>query len=251
MIDLADVRTRFPERRVVWSERCETTMAGAAGLARAGCPSGTVFGAEEQTAGRGRHGRQWHSQPGAGLYVSIVLQPELPGQSLPAVSLALGLSAAEAIAHTTGLACDLRWPNDVLIGERKCAGVLVEAEGSFLIAGIGINVNQTAFPAEIAGLATSLRIASDRAQPREELLAQMLESVDRHMDLLIERGRDSVIEAFARASTYAYGKRVVVEQIPERIEGITDGLDPSGFLWVRQANGRRTLILAGGVRPAA
>ena len=251
MIDLDAVRTRLPGRRIEWRERCETTMAEAASLARAGCPSGTAAGAEEQTGGRGRYRRRWESAPGAGLYVSIVLRPALPETDTPAVSLALGLAAAEAIARTSGAVCDLRWPNDVLIGDRKCAGVLVETEGPALIAGVGVNVNQTEFPAELAGLATSLRLALGREQSREELLVRLLESADRFVDLLAARGRAAVIEAFSRASSYVSGKPVAVEQGEGEIVGITDGLDPSGFLWVRRPDGARTLILAGGVRPAS
>jgi BirA family biotin operon repressor/biotin-[acetyl-CoA-carboxylase] ligase len=250
MIGLDAVRARLPGRRIEWREVCETTMAEAAALAREGCPSGSAAGAEQQTAGRGRHQRRWESAPGSGLYVSIVLRPAWPDADTPVVSLALGLAAAEAIRETTSLACDLRWPNDVLIGERKCVGILVENEGPALIAGVGVNVNQTAFPGELAKIATSLRIATDREQSREELLVRLLQATDRFTALLAARGRAAIIEAFSQASTYARGKRVVVEQGQDEIAGTTDGLDPSGFLWVRRPGGSRTLILAGGVRPA-
>lgn len=250
MIDLDAVRVRLPGRRIEWRESCETTMAEAAALARAGCPSGSAVGAERQTAGRGRRQRRWESPPGAGLYVSIVLRPAWPEADNLVVPLALGLATAEAIAQASGIACDLRWPNDVLIGEHKCVGILIENEGAALVAGVGINVNQAGFPEELASAATSLRIASGREQSREELLVRLLESADKFTGLLAAQGRAAVIEAFSRSSSYAQGKRVVVEQGVERIVGTTDGLDGSGFLWVRRPDGSRTLILAGGVRPA-
>ncbi len=250
MIDLASVRARFPGRRIVWFESCSTTMAEAEKLACEGCPSGTAAGADEQTAGHGRHGRTWHSERGAGLYVSIVLRLAMPDENIPALSLALGLAVAEAIARATGLACDLRWPNDVLIGGKKCAGILVEAEGAAYVAGIGINVNQAEFPEDIAGIATSLRAASGRTHSREQLLIHLLECVDSFAKMLVKGGREPVLRAFSRASSYVKGKSVVVEQRGGTIAGITDGLDPMGFLYVRQPNGERTLILAGGVRPA-
>jgi BirA family biotin operon repressor/biotin-[acetyl-CoA-carboxylase] ligase len=251
MIDLAPVRARFPGRQIAWFESCATTMAEAEKLASQGCPSGSAAGAEEQTAGHRRYGRAWHSKRGEGLYVSIVLRLSMPDENIPALSLALGLAAAEAIARATGLACDLRWPNDVLIGEKKCAGILVEGSGAAYVAGIGINVNQTEFPEEIAAIATSLRAASGRTHSREQLLIHLLECVDSFTKMLVEGGREPVLRAFARASSYVKGKRVVVEQRGVTIAGTTDGLDPTGFLYVRQPNGERTLVLAGGVRPAS
>lgn len=231
---------------IVRLQTCPSTQAEAARLAREGCPSGTAVVADEQTAGRGRLGRPWHSERGAGLYVSIVLRLPLPPRSVPVLSLALGLAAAEAIAAATGIACDLRWPNDVLIGERKCAGILVETEDSVFIAGIGVNVNQSEFPTELTGLATSLRIATGRTHSRDHLLDRLLESVDRFTTLLTDGGRAPIIDMFSHASTYVHGKRVIVGTT----EGVTDGLDPAGFLYLRQPTGERTLILAGGVRPA-
>jgi BirA family biotin operon repressor/biotin-[acetyl-CoA-carboxylase] ligase len=231
---------------IVRLESCPTTMAEAAKLARQGCPSGTAIVAEEQTAGYGRHGRAWHSERGAGLYVSIVLRLAIPPDSVPVLSLALGLATAEAIASSTGLACDLRWPNDVLAGEKKCAGILVETEGPAFIAGIGINVNQSAFPDDIAALATSLRLASGHHHSRDQILTSLLESVERLTGILVDQGREAIVEAFSRASSYVQGKRVVVDTM----EGVTDGLDPGGFLYLRRPDGARTLILAGGVRPA-
>src|SRR6202142_2440869 len=146
----------FSDRRVEWFASIDSTMTVAARLAREGCPSGTVVGADEQTAGIGRHGHSWHSEPGAGLYVSVVLRLHLSSDALPVVMLALSLATQQAIAEVTGLAPDLRWPNDVLIDEKKCAGILAQFEGDAVIAGIGINVGHTQFPPDLAPIATSL-----------------------------------------------------------------------------------------------
>jgi hypothetical protein len=128
-------------------------------MAVAGCPAGTAVVAEEQTAGQGRHGHSWHSEPHAGLYVSVVLRLSLPPESLPTLTLALGLATAEAISRVCDVSADLRWPNDVMIGDRKTAGILVQLVDSVAIAGIGVNVNHTGFPTEIASQSTSLRQA--------------------------------------------------------------------------------------------
>jgi len=249
-LDMPWIRAQLPEREILWLEVTDSTMRDAARLAAAGCPSGTAVLAEEQLAGQGRQGRSWHSERDSGLYVSIVLRLLLRAEDAPALTLALGLATAEAIARSTGLACDLRWPNDVLLGGKKCAGILVQLAGSAFIAGIGINVNHTAFPKQLAA-ATSLRLASGTAHSRERLLVNLLRAVDSFTGMLVDGGKAPVLRAFAQASSYACGKRVIVEQGDAAIQGTTDGLDPSGFLLVRQDDGTRTLVLAGGVRPAA
>lgn len=214
-------------------------MTVAARRAREGCEHGRAIVADEQTAGIGRHGHAWHSPKGTGLYVSIVLR--IP-QPMPVMMLALGLAAREAIAKTSRLDPDLRWPNDVLIGGRKCAGVIAQLESRALIAGIGINVGQTEFPEELD--ATSLRIEGATVT-REDILTALVEAVDKYC----AQQPEEIRRQFEAASSYARGRRVRVEQ--NGVEGVTEGLDPSGFLIVRQANGQQTTILAGGVRPCS
>lgn len=247
--DLEWVSGRLPGRRVEYLETTGSTMDDAEALARQGCPSGTVVVAGSQTAGQGRLGRVWYSEPEAGLYVSVVLRLPLPALRLPVVTLALGLATVEGIALASGLGCDLRWPNDVLAGCRKCAGILVAAHGDALVAGIGINANHQAFPESVRDVATSLRLATGREQSRELLLFALLESMDRQLDVLVQAGPDAILREFAKASSYVRGRRVVVEDGEGRRSGSTEGLDPSGFLILRTDSGARELILSGGVRP--
>lgn len=246
--DLPRVRAQLPGRRIEWFDSIDSTMTAAARLAREGCASGTVVGAEEQTAGVGRHGRSWHSQAGAGLYVSLVLRLPLAAEALPLVMLALGLATWEAIRQATGLAADLRWPNDVLLGGRKCAGILAQLEGGVVIAGIGINVSHARFPPEIEDLATSLRLEG-AAVSREDVLVALIRAVEDCCKILTGDGAPAILKMFSRASSYAQGRRVRVEQEGAILEGVTCGLDPSGFLRLREENGKETTILAGGVRP--
>ena len=226
-------------------------MTAAARLARTdseACPPGTIVGAEEQSVGIGRHGHSWHSEPGAGLYVSFVLKPPAGNSALPLVMLALGLAAQEAIAQTSGLAPDLRWPNDVLLGGKKCAGILAQMEGDAIVAGIGINVHHAAFPEDIRHVATSLAIEGARVR-REDVLVALARAIDGNIEILAEDGPSAILDMFTRASSYAVGRRVKVDQPGAVVEGITCGLDASGFLLVRQDNGIEATILAGGVRP--
>jgi len=249
MLNVDLVSESLQPRTVLWLEQTDSTMLDAARLAAGGCPSGTVVGAEEQTAGQGRHGRSWRSDREDGLYFSTVLRLPLSPAQQPMVTMAVGLAVADAIAITTGVAVDLRWPNDVLIGDRKLCGILVQQHNSALVCGIGINVNQVSFPPELMPLATSLRIAGGRTLAREPILIEVLRSMDRHLEILVNQGIHAILQLFTAASSYVSGRRVVVEQGERLLRGTTAGLDANGFLLLRQDDGSQTLILAGGVRP--
>lgn len=239
--DIDLVRSRLPNRNLRYFATIDTTMREAAG----GAP-GTAVIADEQTAGQGRHGHSWHSEPGAGIYCSIVL----PREVSPTLTMALGLAAAEAITESTQIVCDLRWPNDIMIGDKKVAGILAQLVDNAAIAGIGVNVNHTRFPPELAQEATSLRMESGREQSREELLIALLPAVDRYVAMLVQRGSAAIIAEFARRSSYASGKRVEVHQGGTILRGTTAGLNDDGFLVVRKDDGSDEIIFAGGVRAA-
>jgi BirA family transcriptional regulator, biotin operon repressor / biotin---[acetyl-CoA-carboxylase] ligase len=249
MIDVERVRSELGDHKIYWHPAVGSTMMEASRLAAGGCESGTVVGADEQTAGQGRYGRVWHSESGAGLYVSIVLRNPFPADALPVVTLALGLATSEAILKATDVSSDLRWPNDVLIQSKKCAGILTQLEGAAIIAGIGINVNHAGFPDELSGIATSLRIASGRIHSRERLLVELISNVTSFCSLLEREGREPILEMFSRASSFVYGRRVYVDQGDVMLHGTTAGLNPSGFLMLRGDDGKQNVIVAGGVRP--
>jgi BirA family biotin operon repressor/biotin-[acetyl-CoA-carboxylase] ligase len=252
--DLASVRERLPGRRIDWFHSVSSTMTLAAQAARDHAPNGTVIGADGQVAGIGRHGHSWHSEAEAGLYVSTVLRLPIEASGLPVVMLALGIATQRAISDATGLAADLRWPNDVLIEEnglpKKCAGILAQLEARAVVAGIGINVNHIVFPTDIEATATSLRLAGKRDVSREDLLVGLAQEIDTCMKILTEDGPRAILELFAQSSSYVNGRRVQVERVEGPVEGVTCGLDESGFLLVRQDSGEVATILAGGVRPA-
>lgn len=224
-------------------------MTEASRLARRGEPHGTAVVAEEQTAGVGRMGRSWTSEPEVGIYCSVILRLPLPPDQLPLVSLLLGLAVSEAIQSSTGIACDLRWPNDVLVNERKVAGVLAHlADSSCIIAGIGINVNNTHFDPNLRTPATSLRLAAGRAIRREPVLLNLVESIDNLGHLLAEGGGPArILRAFTAASSYVWDRQVSLEE--DGAIGTTAGLDESGFLMVRMNNGAMRRIASGGIRP--
>ncbi|TPW03436.1 MAG: BirA family transcriptional regulator, biotin operon repressor / biotin-acetyl-CoA-carboxylase ligase [bacterium] len=171
--------------RVHFHETIGSTNAAALELAKAGAPHGTLVIAEQQTAGRGRMGRRWESPPGVGLWFSWVLRPPLPLASGFLVTVAGALSVVDAVARLAGRVAHVRWPNDVLVGERKLAGILAEATGQgeqleAIVLGMGVNVNQSGadFPAGLDGLATSLFLESGHAFDRSLVLAAIIESFE-------------------------------------------------------------------------
>lgn len=225
------VRAAFPGRTIDYYPIIDSTMNAATAL-----PLGAVVAGGEQTAGQGRHGHSWHSEAGSGLYFSIVLEPS------PVLTLALGLAAAEAIAQLTGVACDLRWPNDLMLDGKKLGGILVQLSGAHAIAGIGINLNHASFPAGLE--ATSLKLYTGRETDAADLLIGLLKAIDS----FTAEDKETILRLFTHASSYAAGRRVSVALPDGEIEGTTAGLDPDGFLIVRKDDGTDTLILAGGVR---
>ncbi len=186
------------------------------------------------------------------MYLSIILRLTLAPDLLPVLTMALGLATQRAIDDIAEVACDLRWPNDVLLNDRKLAGIMVqggEAPDGVLIAGIGVNVNQSSFPLELREIATSLRNETTREFSKEALLDRVVAESLKYAGLLAERGKRPVLEQFEAHSSYVDGKSVVVE-IPGRdIAGITAGLDENGYLRVRTAHGVETIV-TGGVRAA-
>ncbi len=224
-----------------------------------GAPEGSVFLAEEQTAGRGRGAHAWHSTRSVGIYCSVVLRPVLPPSEVLVLSLAAGLAVDEAIQQMDSrLQLDLKWPNDVLIGGKKVCGILTEMNAEitqvrYIVVGIGINVNQASFPEELDGLATSLRLQSGSEWSRVELAAALLKSLHREYRKFLEEAdaKKSILRRFAERSSWVSSKAVRIEDggssSDGAFEGITEGLDDRGFLRVRTARGVRT-VLSGTVR---
>jgi BirA family biotin operon repressor/biotin-[acetyl-CoA-carboxylase] ligase len=268
LFDLAGVAKALAgtvfERQVQHLRSVGSTNVLAVEAAQAGAPHGCVWVADEQTAGRGRGGHSWHSTAGDGLYVSVLLRPQMELLDALWLSLATGLAVRAAIAAVTSLIVDIRWPNDLLLGSRKCGGVLVEtsvvasqsnapATLRYAVIGVGINVNNTNFPAELEQFATSLRQESGRTWARKELLVEFLRALERETQLLEAELRGAstssdLLERFAAASSWVRGKRVRVDE-GGGYTGVTDGLDTRGFLRVTADDGMLHTVLSGGVRP--
>jgi BirA family biotin operon repressor/biotin-[acetyl-CoA-carboxylase] ligase len=230
-----------------------STNADANAAARDGAPHGSVFFADEQTAGRGRGDHGWISVAGEGLYVSVLLRLQLAADRLPLLPLAVGLAAADAIRAVSGLDVDLRWPNDLLIGPRKTGGILIESslqtKGLLhaMVLGIGINVHQRIFPSGLATPATSIDLEANRRISRQTLLVALLKSLEREASALAdEAAAKEILARVEQASTWIRGRSIEVHG-PQACTGITAGLDEQGFLRVATGSGLVT-IQTGGLR---
>jgi BirA family transcriptional regulator, biotin operon repressor / biotin---[acetyl-CoA-carboxylase] ligase len=234
--------------------RAGSTNTIAMEAAGAGAPEGSVFLAEQQTAGRGRGNNKWHSAESAGIYCSVILRPALPPSEVLVLSLSAGLAVRSAVQEIDpSLMPDLKWPNDLLIHGKKFCGILTEmnAEATrvrHIVVGIGINVNQTEFPGGLQETATSLRIETGSKWSRVEMGAALLKSLDRQYQNLIANpdAHDDILKRFEEQSSMLRGKAVRVEE-NGGFEGITEGLDPRGFLQVRNGAALR-VVYSGTVR---
>lgn len=238
--------------KILRFESLPSTNTELARQASEGAGEGLSIVAEEQTAGRGRLQRAWSSPKGAGLYFSILLRPTIAADLWPLITFMGALAVGDALSEACDVNTDIKWPNDLLSGERKICGILAESvetpTGRAVIVGIGINLTADAYPVELAGVATSVAEASRRAPERETLLAVLLRALSRWYSLLHEiDGPSKIAAAWTTRSSYASGKRVQVANGDEVWQGITRGVEPDGALRLETADGIR-LVRAGDVR---
>ena len=229
----------------------DSTNTKALEMARAGAAEGTSVIARQQTAGRGRLGRRWESPPDSGLYFSIILYPDLPAAQMPLITLMAGISVSDTIVQL-GLKPDIKWVNDILVGEKKICGILAETTdspaGTAIVVGIGINIDNKGFPPELADTATSIDEESGSRPDRNALIDTLFGSIaDAYGVLTAADGARATIDAWQQRSSYFKGKAVSVINGNETIEGVTDGLESNGALRVRMSGGEVAIIHAGDV----
>lgn len=242
-----------------------TQLLAASAAASAGnehAREGEVFLAEEQTAGRGRGNHNWHSERGTGIYLSLVLRPRIIPADALWLSLIVAVAVRDAVKEVTSLQADIRWPNDLLMNDRKFCGILTELNSdssrvNYAVVGIGINVNQREFPEELRESATSLRIEGGKEWSRTDITCALLKSLDREYRALLhainrpfhspELRFEPILKRVEARSSYARGKHVHVDE-DGGYSGVTDGLDARGFLRVQTQQGLR-MVVSGSVRP--
>jgi len=230
-----------------WRNETESTNDDALTAARRGAAHGELFGAEAQTRGRGRRGSAWVSTPGEGLWFSLLIRPRLTPELAPLLALCTGLAVRDAVAPLVQTPVLLKWPNDVVAGGKKLAGILIEsqvagAQIASVIVGVGVNVAQVEFPDPISDIATSLARLDAPGVRREELLAAVLEQLELRLSQL-EAGDGAAIAAALRLHDALRGKSVRIESLV----GVASGIDDSGRLLVRTSDDRTVPVQSGHV----
>lgn len=218
-----------------------------------GAPEGLCIVAREQTRGRGRQERVWVSPADAGLYFSLVLRPaRLAARSWPLITLMSALAARDALKEAFKIETDIKWPNDIIATERKLCGILAETvetdRGRAVIVGIGINLDDRAFPPELEAVATSVAALTGDSADVERLLHALLRALERRYEILQAAGGEALtIREWSLHSSYAQGRRVRVALAEETFEGTTRGLEPDGALRVETEQGEIRIVRAGDI----
>ncbi len=242
----------FGREEIVYLRETDSTNTQAKALAASGAPEGTVVIAETQTGGRGRKGRSWHSPAGDGVYVTVVLRPRISPVEAPRITLIAGIAAAEILrAAFPDLDVHIKWPNDILVGRKKLAGILTEIssdmdEVGFVVCGMGMNVNGRRFPPEIEPLATSLLLETGRPADRAPLLRDYLRAYERWYLAFGERGVEPILERW-KALSRTPGRRVAVDGPGGRVSGTALDVDRDGSLLVRDDDGAVHAVFSGDV----
>jgi BirA family transcriptional regulator, biotin operon repressor / biotin---[acetyl-CoA-carboxylase] ligase len=233
-----------------WYPTVTSTMDVAEEAAQAGAPEGLVVVAEEQTRGRGRRGRAWSSPSGAGVYLTFVLRPPLEptgGPTLALITLAAGVAARDAIGRASEFWPELKWPNDLMVGRRKLAGILAEGIGlgrpeQTVLVGLGVNILAVAHPGEIAARATSLETELGKPVDRSRVLEELFVAIPQAYEALRRGNADDILRAWRQASPSAEGA-VVRWRVPDGPRhGTTAGIDASGALLVTTGRGTERIV---------
>lgn len=244
----------------------DSTNTEALKQAKLGADEGLCIVADQQTAGRGRHGRTWVSEKGSGLYFSIMLRPWIDTQFLPLITLMTGVAVHDTLEEF-GIDADIKWVNDLLVDEKKICGILAETtdtdKGLAVVVGIGINIKSSNFPPEIADIATSISDAKSSPPYKGGVAAAsadgvvlssaLAESLTKYLTyfytiLADEHGPANIIDEWRKRSSYFEGKSVRVTVGEELLEGVTDGLEKNGALRLIKNDGTVAIIQAGDVQ---
>lgn len=229
----------------------DSTNTEALNRARLGADEGVCVVARQQTAGRGRYGRTWVSERDAGLYFSVLLRPIIKAHDLSLITLMAGIAVHDTL-ETFDIDADIKWVNDVLINEKKIAGILADttdtSDGLAVIVGIGINLKSSSFPPDLVATATCIEDTTPTIVTRDELIEVLMRHLGNYYDMLqSENGPAMIVENWAQRSSYSSGKIVRVTLENETVTGSTDGLESNGALRIKRSDGTVAIIQAGDV----
>ena len=246
------IHTKWAGANVAFFEETVSTNNEIRSLAEQGAPHGTLAVAERQLGGKGRRGRIWTSPAGVGIWMSMLLRPQIDPMAASMLTLVMALATRKGIENATGLKSEIKWPNDLVLNKKKICGILTEMstelmEIQYVIPGTGINVNQTEFPDDIKATATSLRIESGKVQKRSEIIAAIMEAFEGYYDTFIEtQDMSGLIEEY-NANLVNLGNEVCVLDPAGEYRGVSEGINKEGALLVRLSDGTLKEIISGEV----
>lgn len=237
------LETMHVGRNIIYRPVCDSTQTIAAEKARENAPHGTVVITEEQTAGRGRLERAWDSSASKGIWMSVIIRPEISPQHAAQFTLVSAVAITRAIEDITNCSPHIKWPNDLLINGRKVTGILTELQADMdcvqsIIIGIGVNVNQDldSFEESIQSIATSLKMESGKEVDRAELVAKILFYLEKYTDIYVENGFEP-IKLLWESYNCTIGQRIRANLLRETLEGIAIGITNDGVLQLQLDSG--------------
>lgn len=247
------LKTRWMGKAIHYFPRLDSTNIKAYDLANRGAEEGEVVIAESQEKGKGRLGRNWFSPPYLNLYLSVILRPKIPPHQASLITLMAAVATAEAIEKFSNLRPLIKWPNDILLGGQKVAGLLNEIQSEtdrihFVILGIGVNLNvdKRMFPREIRSIATSMKQETGQAISRKDFLSSLLNQLEAWYTLYLREGDEVILNAW-RALAQIKGKPVRVTSFGEMLSGIAVDIDSDGALLLKTKDGKTKRVVAGDV----
>lgn len=248
----AGLHTVVMGQNIEFFAELDSTNNRARELALAGAQEGTLVVAEKQNAGRGRRGRAWTSEKGSGIWMSLLLRPEIPPEKASVLTLLAGLATAEALEAETGLPMEIKWPNDILCHGKKVVGILTEMDCEmtqvhFVIAGIGINVNTKSFPLELANVATSLYLESGKVFSRKQLVHAVLQKIEQRYQAFLDNGNSFsvLLEAYCSRCVTLHKQVRVLRDVP--FTAYVLDITPEGELLVQKEDGTQEVVYSGEV----
>lgn len=249
---LSLMKTRWAGTNVVYFDETDSTNTQIRKLAEAGAPAGTLAAADRQTGGKGRRGRGWEAPSGVGIWMSLLLRPQISPMSASMLTLLMALAAAKGIRKATGLEPQIKWPNDLVLNKKKICGILTEMstelmEIQYVVIGTGINVNQVEFPEEIRATATSLCMEGGKPYKRSPIIAEIMLAFEEYYEKFLETGDMSLLMEEYNHMLVNMGKEVRVLAASGDYCGVSEGINSAGGLLVRLPNGQRTEVISGEV----
>lgn len=246
------IHTSWAGANVAFFEETDSTNNEIRRLAEQGAPHGTLAVAERQLGGKGRRGRVWTSPAGVGIWMSMLLRPQIDPMAASMLTLVMALAARKGIEESTGLKPEIKWPNDLVLNKKKICGILTEMstelmEIQYVIPGIGINVNQTDFPDDIKATATSLSIESGKIQKRSQIIAAIMRAFETYYDTFMKtQDMSGLIEEY-NAHLVNLGNEVCVLDPAGEYRGVSEGINKEGGLLVRLSDGTLKEVISGEV----